>query len=161
MNRYSCDEFAKHLLVMSRIIRKSITIGLEECAKHVEETAKKKIGHYQDAIGEWPAWRELAESTKDFKEKHGYVFNDEYNPLFLTGALKESIKHKTRFLETRIGSTNEIMKFHEFGTIKMAARPVLVPSLFQNKDFVIKTLASAVMAGFYARNIMSLRTIDE
>jgi phage gpG-like protein len=155
MKSYSCGEFSRHLLSLSRIIRKSITVGLEECAKHVEDVSKKKFGHYQEEVGEWPEWRELADSTKDFKEKNGYVFNDEYNPLIQTGALKDSIKHRTRFLETKIGSTNEIMTYHEFGTTKMAARPVLGPALFENKEFVVKTLAHAVMAGFYAHNIKS------
>jgi phage gpG-like protein len=151
MKEYSCDEFAKHLQAVSRDIRKSIRIGLEESARHVKKVAKKKFGHYQSDVGQWHMWWELAESTKADKERYGYVFNDEYNPLIRTGELKRSITYEIQGTTAYIGSTDEIMKYHEFGTSKMPPRAVLGPALFESKDFVLNKLATAVVMGIYAR----------
>ena len=151
MRSYSCIEFAKHLGKLDVVIKVGITVALEAIAVDVEKKAKKKFGHYQDEIGPFVEWDELKESTKQDKLRQGYVYNDEYNPLVRTGELRDSIKHETGYMETTIGSDNPLMEFHEFGTVKMAARPVLGPALFEHKPFVIKAIAKAVQEGFYGR----------
>src|SRR4051794_6623345 len=62
------------------------------------DSAKKSIGHLQDGAGEFPSWQPLAESTKLDKEKLGYKFNEEYNPLYRTGELRDSISYVFNFI---------------------------------------------------------------
>ena len=118
--------------------------GLERVAKVIEATAKAEIGHYQDAVGPFPGWPELAESTKDDRVRKGYTEND---PLLRSGELLESIGHQVDGLEAQVGSTSELMVFHEFGTQRMPARPVLGPAAFRNKETIHLLLGAAAVSG--------------
>lgn len=144
--------FAEHLVKVAEREVVFIDTGLEECAKLIEKSAKKEIGHLQPEVGPFPAWAELAESTIDDKARHGYLYSADGNPLLRTGALEESISHKVNPLEAIIGSTSPIMVYHEFGTIKMPMRPVIGPAAYKNKDKIKAILGSAVIAGFYGIN---------
>ena len=50
---------------------------MERAAKVVEREAKSEIGEYQDStISPFPAWAELADSTKDNRVRLGFTEND-------------------------------------------------------------------------------------
>lgn len=118
--------------------------ALEQVARKVEKTAKASLGEYQDAIGPFPEWAELAQATKDDRARQGFP---EDEPLLRTGELRKGYDHETRGMTTRIGSPSEIAEYHEFGTAKMPPRPVLGPAVEHNKDFIIKTIGHAVTKG--------------
>lgn len=125
--------------------------GLELCAQIVEQTAKSEIGEYQDAAGEFPAWASLAESTIEEKERLGYAPPD--NPLLRTGGLQDSISHEVENDTATIGSDSEIMVFHEFGTSKMAMRPVLGPALVRNLEIIRSILGEFSTGGLVRENL--------
>lgn len=120
--------------------------GLDKLGARIEKTAKDEFGRYQSATGPFGAWPELADSTKDDRVHQGFSEND---PLLRTGELRDSISHKVDHgaLELAVGSPDEKMVFHEFGTSKMPARPVLGPAAFRNKSAIQRLVGAAVVAG--------------
>ncbi|KMN20302.1 phage protein, HK97 gp10 family [Pseudomonas weihenstephanensis] len=140
----SLGSLALHLAGQEAALLASLHAGLEKCAKRVEQTAKAEIGHYQAGIGPFPAWADLAESTEEHKAKMGYPPD---SPLLASGSMRASITHTTSILEAVIGSADPKMVYHEFGTPKMPARPVMGPALLTNKEFIRRTLGAATVAG--------------
>ncbi len=126
-------------------IKEHMHKGLEEAAKKVEQTAKDEIGFYQSAIGPFPAWDELAESTEEQKAHHGYPSNA---PLEATGEMRDSIKHECEGLEAIIGSDDEKLPWHEFGTDRMPPRPVLGSALERNKEFIVRIIGRYTVSAF-------------
>lgn len=145
-------KFAEYLASLAVKETLALQAGLKQAAKLVEKEAKKEIGHLQPEVGPFQKWEELAESTKEDKERKGYVFNDEYNPLLRTGELHDSISHEVKGYEAAIGSTSEIMPYHEFGTVKMPARPVLGPAAFKNKEKIRAILGAAAFSGLIGKD---------
>ncbi|HWT68083.1 MAG TPA: hypothetical protein VN214_03105 [Pseudomonas sp.] len=135
---------ALHLASQETALLASLHAGLEKCAVRVEQTAKAEIGHYQSGIGPFPAWADLADSTEEHKAKMGYPADA---PLEATGAMRDSISHTTHVLETVIGSTDQKLFYHEFGTPKMPARPVMGPAVLRNKEYIRRVLGAATVAG--------------
>lgn len=118
--------------------------GLRKVAVKVENTAKSEFGTYQEEVGAFPGWPELAEATKDDRVRQGFSENE---PLLRTGELRDSIEHQVEGLEAVIGSPDERMAWHEFGTAKMPARPVLGPAVVRNKSAIEKLVGAALVTG--------------
>jgi HK97 gp10 family phage protein len=151
MISYSPKSFARHCLELIDKEIVSMMEGLVVVTKIIEKTAKDEIGHYQSAKGNFPAWAALTDSTVADKEKHGYAPPD--NPLLRNGSLRKSIKSETNGLEGIVGSTSQIMVYHEFGTSKMAMRPVIGPAAFVNKKKIHEIIGLAVVSGFYGKGM--------
>lgn len=137
-------DFAAHLLTLQAGELIALEAGLEHVLVHMERVAKDELGHYQPAVGPFPAWAELAESTKESKLSRGY---DPDEPLLNEGDLRNSISHEHRGLEGAMGSTSQIMVYHEFGTAKMPARPVIGPAAFRSHEKIVKIIGSAMLVG--------------
>lgn len=137
-------EFVEKLALAELLIRHNATKALEHVAQKVEATAKAEIGVYQEAIGPFPAWPQLAQSTQDERERLGFSAND---PLLRTGELRDSIGHSVSGLEAEIGSDSDIMVYQEMGTSRIPPRPVLGPAAEHNHDVILKELGGAVVAG--------------
>jgi HK97 gp10 family phage protein len=118
--------------------------GLEEAAALLEKTAKAEFGTYQDAIGTFAAWAELADSTKADRAAKGYAEND---PLLRDGTLRDSIEHEVEEWTATVGSTSELMPYFEFGTSKMPPRPVLGPALYHQADKIAKMIGGYAAHG--------------
>lgn len=103
----------------------------ERTGEIVEARAKDMIGHYQPGSGQFVQWAQLAESTEAQKAAKGYPQNA---PLEATGEMRDSISHRVEagLLGAKIvvGTNDEKMAYHEFGTEKMPPRPVLGPAMF-------------------------------
>jgi len=144
----SLEGFAAMALELVEVevgLGEALHLGLEKVAVKIETTAKDEIGHYQDAVGPFPAWPLLADSTEERKAALGYPLD---SPLYATGEMQDSIGHETQGLEALIGATDEKMVFHEFGTKNMPARPVLGPAAYTNKPAIELLVGAAVVAGF-------------
>ena len=104
----------------------------------LRKEAQDKIGHLQDHVGEFPAWKELADSTKADKLRNDYVFNADFNPLYRTGEMRDSIhfSYIPALHLLFLGSTSDIMLWQEEGTQHIPPRPVLGPTMFQAKMLV-------------------------
>jgi phage gpG-like protein len=85
----------------------------------VERKAKDLIGHPQD---QWPP---LADRTIADKQRLGFTAKDDYSPLLRTGDLRDSISFEVEGLKGVVGSTDQVMVYHEFGTKNMPPRSVL------------------------------------
>ena len=136
--------FAAQLAVMETRTVTNLHKALEKVAKKVEKTAKAEIGEYQDGIGEYSAWTELADSTKEDRVRKGFSEND---PLLRTGALRDSISHQSHGLQAAIGSTSDIALYQELGTVKIPPRPFLSTALEHNVEEIKHIVGGAVIHG--------------
>lgn len=123
----------------------------ETIGKHVEKVAKAEFGHYQSAVGPFPAWEELAESTKDDRVAQGFTEND---PLLRSGDLRDTITHTATPLEATIGSPDQVMVYHEFGTATIPARPVLGPAAHRSKAKIEAIVGAAAVTALVGANIV-------
>jgi HK97 gp10 family phage protein len=144
-------EFVLHLAAIEVAVKVQAHKGLERAALLVEKTAKAEIGHYQDAVGPFPAWAELAESTEAQKARMGYRAGA---PLEASGAMRDDISHEIDGDEAAIGSPDDTMVYHEFGTSKMPPRPVLGPAVYRNKEKIQKILGQALVAGLMGGEVL-------
>jgi HK97 gp10 family phage protein len=142
---------AEKLLAADLLIHRNAHAALERVATKVEKTAKSEFGEYQDAVGPFPAWAELAESTKEDRERKGFPADE---PLLRTGEVRDSIGHEVADLEAVIGSDSDILVFHEFGTAKMPPRPVLGPAVQVNEAAIVRELGGAVVAGLIGVDVI-------
>jgi phage gpG-like protein len=147
----SLGSLALHMASQEVALLASLHAGLEKCAVRVEKTAKDEIGHYQPGIGPFPAWAELADSTEEQKSKNGYPAG---SPLLASGEMQNSITHTTHVLEAVIGSTDKKMVYHEFGTLKIPARPVLGPAILRNKEYIRRVLGLATVTGLIGGSVI-------
>lgn len=146
----SIAEFALHIAAIDLAVQLAAHKALERAAKLVEKAAKDEIGHYQDAVGPFPAWAPLAESTEASKAAHGYPSGA---PLLATGKMRDNITHAIEGNDAVIGSPDERAVFHEFGTSKMPPRPVFGPAVFSNKNRIQSIMGKAVVEGIIGGEI--------
>jgi len=139
----SLGAFAEHLATLAVAVGPRMHAGLDRAAAAVEARAKAEIGTYQPAVGPYPEWAELAESTQAERERLGFTPND---PLLRTGGLRDSIGRTVGTDQAVIGSTSETMVFHEVGTERMPPRPVLAPALIASEEEVKRALGSALFS---------------
>ncbi|MBB3213426.1 hypothetical protein FHW67_002718 [Herbaspirillum sp. Sphag1AN] len=144
MREFSLQSFALQLAVMEVAVRKHVERGLERVAAKVEKTAKDEVGHYLEAVGPFPAWEELAESTKEDRVAKGYTEND---PGLRSGAMRDSIQHSVEGLNAQIGSDDDKLVWFELGTSKQPPRPVLGPAVERNHEDIGRILGHATVTG--------------
>ncbi|HHW4682570.1 MAG TPA: hypothetical protein ACQGQI_05175 [Xylella sp.] len=118
--------------------------GLEAVAAKIGHTAKQALGQYQEAVGPFPGWEELADSTKADRVRQGYTEND---PGLHSGQMRDSIEHQTQGLEAVIGSSDDRLVWFELGTTKQPPRPVLGPAVEHTREAIRKIVGSAVVKG--------------
>lgn len=132
--------FAEFMLAMDPVARVAVHRGLEKGLKRIETTAKESIGTYLDEVGQFPAWVELAESTKKDRVRQGYAEND---PLLRSGETRDSIESQIHDMEGVVASDSEILYWQELGTEHIPPRPVLGPAGLINEEHVVRDLAEA------------------
>ena len=114
---------------------------LEEAAKVIEKHAKEKIGEYQKQAGQFAAWEELAESTKEDRSREGYPENE---PLLRSGELRDSIQHSVTGNEAHVGSNSDIAVYQELGTVKMPPRSFLGGSACEKAAEVVEMIGETL-----------------
>lgn len=144
-------DFALHLAAIEVAVKVQTHRALERASRLVENTAKDEIGHYQNAVGPFAEWAPLADSTEEQKASMGYPPNA---PLEASGEMRDNISHEIHGNESAIGSPDERMVYHEFGTSKMPPRPVLGPALYRNKDRIQKILGAALVSGLIGGEVV-------
>lgn len=81
----------------------------------------------------------------------GFTPND---PLLASGEMRETIERQRQGLEGVVGSNDEKLVFHEFGTVNMPARPVLGPAAFRNKATIERLVGAAVVSGLLGGEVV-------
>lgn len=122
--------FATHLQKIQKTIEDRSRANLNILGAAVAEDARQSIGTYQQAIGPYTAWTQLAASTLYNKAKSGLGKNGNPDtPLYATGAMAASIEYKVpNAQQAHVGSDDETLIWMEEGTTKMPPRPVLGPA---------------------------------
>ena len=150
----SIAAFIEHVSTLHAKEALAVHNGLKRAAKMVEVQAKSEIGVYQSAIGEFPKWEELADSTKDDRVSKGYTEND---PLLRSGKLRDSIHHDVDGLEAIIGSDSDIAVYQELGTENIPPRPFLGSALAIKEGQVIRIIGEHVVSALIGGSAFSYR----
>jgi hypothetical protein len=125
---------------------------LTKFTKDVVAGAKAQLGHYQGAVGPFPAWQELAETTKHIRVTLGFTPND---PLARTwdmytatsGTLRQKGPGSYQMI---VGSTSDYAWRQEMGDGRIPARPWLGPALFKRAEKVEEDLCQVIYDSFAA-----------
>lgn len=136
--------FIGHLLACEVAIVAAEHKALDAACRVIERDAKRQIGHYQDEVGGFPAWAELADSTEEEKARLGFPLGA---PLLRTGELRDSIEHEVSGLEGVVGSKSDIAAYQEFGTATIPARPFIGSAAFKSRAAVERILGEALVIG--------------
>jgi|SRR6266853_465291 len=154
--------FSDHLKKVCASHAKYETLAAEFIGKELKKEARDAIGHLHDAAGPFKKWAELAESTKQDKERLGYVFNADYNPLLRTGELRDSIDYSVipGVLGTLLllGSSSQIMIYQELGTAYIPPRSVLGATMFKSYPTVSYTLTAMLAAWLESKSFSKPRS---
>lgn len=139
------EEFARAMTVAVKAAPKSINGVVKHLADETARIARDEIGTYQEAVGPFPAWASLAESTEQDKARNGYPLNA---PLERTGAMRDSIKAEDYEGVAFAGSGDEKLYWHEHGTPKMPPRPVMGPAAIRATENVEAVVNKALKTVF-------------
>lgn len=143
-------EFAIKLTEVALEAMEAERHALEKAAKLVENEAKSRVGHYQEAIGPFAGWAELADSTKADRVNQGFTEND---PGLRTGEMRDSIEHKTEEHEAQIGSNNDKLVWFELGTSKQPPRAVLGGAACAKEAEVVSILGDGVVTALIGAGV--------
>lgn len=127
---------------------------LHQIGDMVQDRAEAKFGTYQDGIIDYEEWEPLADSTQKNRERMGTTKDD---PLHRPGIkptdarrgsehIKDTLSNVVRGNEVHIGSDNEVMPHHEYGTVHMVPRPVLGPALEESVPQILTLIGSTYSA---------------
>lgn len=153
----SFGAFAAHLERLA-LIAPVVTHHLaDKAAEEIELTAKGMIGDYQKSIGPYPAWEELADSTKAERSRLGYSDND---PGFRSGEMRDSIGRKVEAADAVVGSNDKHLVYFDQGTSKQPPRPVLGPAAIHSRDRVRKILGETIFAWVAGRGWIRPRKVS-
>lgn len=147
----SLSAFGMHLLTRQVATVAALQAATEKIGAHIEKVARAEFGHYQDAVGPFPAWAELAEATKDDRVRQGYSEND---PLLRSGDLRDTVTHHSEPLEAVIGSPDPVLGYQEFGTSRIPPRPVLGPAAHNSKKVIEALVGAAVVEGLVGEKLI-------
>lgn len=139
----SLSAFVLHLTAAEVAVRAAEHRALTKAVKLIEKSAKEEIGVYQPAIGPFPAWAPLAESTVADRVSKGFSPDE---PLKRTEALRDSISSEVSGNEAVAGSDSDVMVYQELGTSTIPPRPVLGPAAYKNMEAIGKLLGSHVVS---------------
>lgn len=137
----SIEAFIAHMAMVEQAVIRHAHAGLEKSAQVVEKAAKAELGYYQPAVGPFPAWDPLAESTLE----HHAALGVGDSPLLVTGQLYASIEHETQGHEAVIGTKMDIGAYQEFGTDRIPPRPFMGPAVVHSKEKIEKIMSRGLV----------------
>ena len=152
MADFSILGFVEHLAAMTIEVEHETQAGLEEAARIIEREAKDAIGTYQDEAGQFVAWAELADATKDQRVALGYSEND---PGLRSGAMRESVEHMVEGHTAHIGSDDDNLVFFELGTVRQPPRSVLGGAAFRSGHEVAEVIGSHFVAALVGSEVIN------
>ncbi|CAJ0698840.1 hypothetical protein [Ralstonia holmesii] len=144
----SFGAFAAHLAKLAAIGPAVVHHALDLGAAEIQKTAQGMIGDYQSAVGPYPAWEELAESTQAERARLGFSEND---PGYRSGEMQASITRASilRIVDgatTAIGSPDPHLLWFDQGTPTQPPRPVFGPAAIHSRERVQSLIGRTVFA---------------
>jgi hypothetical protein len=132
MKPLSFGELAESLEAHATAAVAAAHTALKAGAELVKTEAQAKLGHYQGAAGDTPAWAPLSEATQADRVAKGFTPDD---PLLRTGELRDSIEIRP-VTEDEIevgvfdGEMQTIAAAMEFGYHNVRANKIVAPRSF-------------------------------
>lgn len=136
------NEFASFIEKISNEYNGYEHAFLTQAGDYLSHYSKSLIGHLQQGGMAIQSWKELAPLTKLDKIKKGFVFNSEFNPLFRTGVLKESISYSVVAHTVYVGSYDPVAIEQEMGvpSKNLPARSFLGLAMYKSRLTLEKEL---------------------
>ena len=151
---HSLEALALHLGEMAIQQHEMGKHALERAAILLQGEAKKKIGTYQGAAGEFVAWAQLADSTMADRAHQGYP---EDEPLLRDGTMRDSIERKSDAQEAHVGSDLDVFVYQELGTEKIPPRSVLGATAVEKGEKVAEIVGEAATAALVGQGVFGGR----
>lgn len=146
--------FAVHLTRLAAISRAVTHRAADKGGAEIAKTARGMIGHYQRAVGPYPAWAPLADVTEQRKAAMGY---EPDAPLLASGEMQASIGHQTKGATSVAGAADRKMLYHELGTEHIPPRPVFGPAAIHAQSRIKPMLAATLVAWVSGGNTVNPR----
>jgi hypothetical protein len=144
----SFGAFASHLERLALEGEAVKHYAVDQAAQEIQLTAQGMVGEYQQAIGPFAEWEELADSTKAERTSLGFSEND---PGFRTGAMQKSIERKVEGAEAAVGSDDPHLVWFDQGTSRQPPRPILGPAAMHSKERVQTIIGRTMFAWLASR----------
>jgi phage gpG-like protein len=128
--------FAEHLIKINIEEGAKVHKAMDKAAKVVQDAAKKKLGHYQEAAGPFFQWEQLEAGTLSQHNKLGVG----ESPLLVSGELYGSIERKVDGTLAYIGSDNPIAEYQEIGTRNIPPRSFLGGAAYEKGERVAEII---------------------
>lgn len=149
--------FLRHMEAVRVALPAAGALGVRAGAELIAKEAKAELGHYQDQVGPFVGWAELADRTKDDRVKHGFSENE---PGLRTGEMRDSIGVEVSAgagltHHAAAGSPDQNLEFFENGTKKQSPRSVLGAAAFRKEAEVVEAMVAPIVntvAGVPGRN---------
>ncbi|MFZ0270998.1 MAG: hypothetical protein WAL34_04025 [Acidobacteriaceae bacterium] len=128
--------------------------SLERATKLLQKKVKEKYGEYQPEAGPFVAWAELAESTKQDRERQGYP---EDEPLLRKGDVRNSIERLVKDGEGFVGSNSQIAEWEELGTKNMPPRSTMGSAAVENAEKIAKIVGEGTVMALVGAQVFQGR----
>jgi len=138
----SFGAFGRHLAKTAAMGEVVTALAAKEGAKLIADDAKAKIGEYQDGVGPFTAWANLADSTVNDRLSKGFSPDE---PLLRTGELRDSIEVVSNGSEAGAVSADLVALYQEQGTATIPPRPFLGSAGYQSKKNIEHALGFMLM----------------
>ncbi|WP_020472360.1 hypothetical protein [Zavarzinella formosa] len=146
--------FVEHLAAVAVAEEISIRKGLSQSIEIVAKEAKREFGTYQEQIGPFVAWAELAEPTRADRVRKGY---SEDNPLLRSGETRDSIGTviSADGLEAQAGSNSDVLLYQELGTAHVPPRSTLGGAMARKLPQIREILGASLVAGLAGEQVFN------
>ena len=133
--------------LQAHVRRELLRVGSE-----VRDTAMKKFGTYQPAVGPYNEWKQLADVTLRRKAKAGapsdmpligYYLSTWKRKQVYGRPLRQSIEFYVDGWQVHIGTNNPLGDIHEHGRGTVPPRPWLRPAAWQNQSYFVARMKQA------------------
>ncbi len=125
MTTFTLSSHIAYLGACAHVCTPALERSVHQATDLLAANMRKKFGTYQPAVGGFPAWAPLAESTKEQRVKQGYTPND---PLLRSGTMRGTTYSHASGTTGEAGVNSPIMVYHEAGTSRIPPRPVVGPA---------------------------------
>ena len=125
-------QLADLIQAQAAAIPEAVREGVAAGAQLIKQDARDRLGSYQGAVGDLPAWAPLAEATKSDRVSRGYSEDD---PLLRDGKLRDAIDVREVEDGAEIGvfdssGMTTIAASMEFGYFNKQAKQAVAPRSF-------------------------------